>query len=322
MTNTVLDLAAEFRAGLLAQDAEVLERLVGAYLQLYGRLKDKIDIFLLKYELLEEPTKAAVARLAQYGDLLQAIEEELAKYSAYAEVEISGAARAAIELAIRDTTAYLNFYGLERPAMLPTKAIEAMLGFLKPDGPLYARLGELAGAHAAKVGDAILEGVGLGYNPIKVAKSIENYMGGGLTDALRNARTVQLYSYREATRANYMMNSDVVQGWIWWAELDDEVCMACAAEHGEVHGLEENLDGHYNCRCAMLPYLGDNPVEQGGEEWFEGLSEDMQRQMMGEEKFEAWSEGKFDFGDLATTTHSDVFGDMRVERSLQELVGG
>lgn len=319
MPNSILSLSAKFRRALLLQDEQMIARLVDAYLRLYGRLVDKIDLLMFEYGAMAEPTKAAVAKLARYGDLLEGIESELSKYSAYAQVEIDAAARAAIDLAIKDTTTYLNFYGLSQPAVLPAAAIETLLGFLHPDGALYKRLGQLAGYNTAKVADALLEGIGLGYGPKKVARLIQQYMGGGLTDALRMARTTHLYAYREATRANYIANSDVVQGWIWYAELDGSVCMSCVAMHGSIHPLSEKLDDHYNGRCAMLPYLGDNPVEQSGEAWFGEQSEELQKKMMGG-KWDAWHDGKFDFGQLSTISHSDVFGDMRGEISLKDLL--
>ena len=320
MPDTVTGLAAKFRKALLLQDEKMIARLVEAYLRLYERLTDKIDLLMFEIGAMADPSKAAVSRLARYGDLLQSIENELSKYSAYTQVEIETTTRAAIDLAIKDTANYLQFYGLSQPAMLPTAAIETLLGFLSPEGAMYKWLGARSGENTAKVANALLEGIGFGYSPAKVARIIEEYLGGGLTEALRMARTAHMYAYREATRANYIMNSDVVKGWIWFAELDGSVCMSCVAQHGEIFPLSEKLDDHYNGRCSMLPYLGDNPLEQSGEQWFGEQSAEMQKKMMGQGKWDAWKDDKFKFGQLSTTTYNDVFGDMRGETSLKDLL--
>jgi SPP1 gp7 family putative phage head morphogenesis protein len=169
---------------------------------------------------------------------------------------------------------------------------------------------------------AILEGVAQGFNPRKIAEEIQGAFGGGLTDALRNTRTVQLYAYRDSARANYMASDGIVTGWVWFAELDADVCEACAAEHGSIHDLDETLDGHYNCRCAALPYIeGLTGDISSGEDWFNGLSESDQAAWMGPGKYDAWQQGKFEFGDLSKVVPNDVFGPMTVPSTLGELVG-
>jgi SPP1 gp7 family putative phage head morphogenesis protein len=168
---------------------------------------------------------------------------------------------------------------------------------------------------------AIIDGVGSGYNPRKIADAIEGAFGGGLTDALRNTRTVQLWSYRESARANYQA-SGVVDGWIWWAELDADTCEACVAEHGSIHDLDEQLDGHYNCRCAPIPFIeGVTPEVGTGEDYFNGLSEDEQKSMLGPGKYDAFKAGKFEFSQLAKQVPNEIYGTMRQAASLKDLVG-
>ena len=318
---TVIELADKFRKALIREDEAAMRRLVEAYQDLYSRLGDKIEKFVLKLETQPEWTRAQVTRLAQYGELIKEIERELRGYQEYARVEISTGARKAIDFAVADTARFMRAAGYVKPVMLPTAAIETMLGFLQPEGALYKRLMGLAGENAGKVANSILEGIGLGYNPRKVAGLITKELGGGLTDALRMARTSHLYAYREATRANYIANDNVVKGWIWWAELDGETCMSCVAMHGTVHELDETLDDHYNGRCAMLPYLGDNAPEATGKDWFDRQDEATQRAMMGATKYEAWKDGKFEFGQLSGTHTDDVYGEMRGETPLKELLG-
>jgi hypothetical protein len=117
-------------------------------------------------------------------------------------------------------------------------------------------------------------------------------------------------------------NGDVVSGWYWIAELDADVCMSCVAMHGTLHSNDETLDDHHNGRCAMIPAVVEapNPIEQGGQEWFDSLPEDQQRAMMGAGKHDAYSSGKFDFSALSSQGKDDVWGTTRTETPLKELV--
>jgi hypothetical protein len=91
--------------------------------------------------------------------------------------------------------------------------------------------------------------------------------------------------------------------------------------HGIIHGLDETLNDHHNGLCAMLPYLGGrNPVTQGGETWFSNLDKATQIKMMGQSKWDAWTAGKFQFADITGTHDDPVYGSMRIERSLKDLL--
>jgi hypothetical protein len=66
----------------------------------------------------------------------------------------------------------------------------------------------------------------------------------------------------------------------------------------------------------------DRIIEEGsGEEWFNAQSEATQRDMLGPGKYEAWKDGKFEFGDLSKTVDDPVYGPMRQEATLKELMG-
>ena len=318
---TVAELAAAFKAAIDKADAAALTRLAKTYMVLYERMQGKLDSYLLALSKLQNPTKGQVMRLTQYQSLIDALETELTKYSAYVEVEIRNSVDGAVEMAIKQTKAYLAAAGYSMPATLPKNAIIAMLGFLKEDAPLWARLNKLAPMNAQKVADALLEGIAFGYNPAKTASMFESVMGNGLTDAMRMSRTAQLYASREANRAMYVANDDVVSGWVWYSSLDTDTCMACAAEHGTFHTNDESMDSHYSCRCTSIPVVkGYDDKIQTGEDWFKGLSEKQQRDMMGGDTYAAWKEGKFDLSDMAGRRHDDVYGEMLARVPLSELL--
>lgn len=319
----VVTLATDYRAALGRLELAAARRLVSAYGAIAGRLDDLIAALTEQIGAMEEPTRAAVLRIDRYRRLLSQIESELSKFSGAAEIEMVQTARAAIALAGQHALGLVEAYGVRANwNRLNAAAVETLLGFLKPDGPLFARLAELAPRTAALVGEKLLEGVALGRGPRQLAAEITKSLGVGLTDSLRMTRTVVNYSYRESTRANYAANSDVVSQWQWFAELDSDVCLACAAEHGNIYPLDTIQNSHHNCRCTMLPVIqGESAAIQSGEAWFNSLPESQQRDMMGPGRYEAWQAGKFEFSQLVRERDDDVYGPMKSETPLKELVG-
>ena len=98
--------------------------------------------------------------------------------------------------------------------------------------------------------------------------------------------------------------------------------MSCVAQHGSFHPLDERLNDHHNGLCVPLPAVEGypNPVEGTGEDWFSQQSEAVQKQMMGPGKFDAWLKGKITIPQMTATRPDDVYGDMRFEPPLKDLV--
>ena len=324
MANNLPQLAKRQRAEMLAEDEKNLEAIARAYALMYDRLAGDVEALTLAMESADEPmTRREVEALPQYKRLVRRGKEELDKFTAYLETALGAAAAGAIALGLAHSSGLISsltdqkFTGLDRGVM------PQLLKYLDPDGPLYKRLQELTGATVDRVTQTILDGVSSGYNPRKIAGMIRDSFGGGLTDSLRNVRTVQLYSYRDSARANYMASDGLVSGWVWFAELDADVCLSCVAMHGSVHSLDETLDDHYNGRCAALPYIEGLTGEiETGQSWFESLSDEEQVTMMGNEKHGAYKDGKFEFSQLSKQYETPVYGLMRSETPLIDLIGG
>ena len=326
MTDTVIELADKFKAALVKNDLGAQRRLITAYKGLWATIREKVDTLILAIQATEEITPAQLQRLKYYGALLDGIREELTRYSAYSQVEMSTAAREAIRLG-EGNARILTAASLGDTAIasqlnrINPIAIEKLLGFLTPGGELYKRLNGMPNYTADQVANAILEGVGLGKNPAAIAKAITKAMGMALTDSMRTVRTVQLWSYREANRASYLANSDVVRGWIWYADTA-KACPACMAMHGTEHGLDESLDDHYGGGCAELPLvIGAKNDIPSGESVFSQLPEAEQKARLGADKWQAWKDGAFSFDQLATQHTDDVYGSMRSVTSLKDLLG-
>ena len=319
---TPIELAKRQKDILAKVDVENLERVSQAYQLMYSRLSGDVEALRLAIEAMDKPTAAMIRKLSQYKDLVRKAEREMTRFTAYLETVIDRASFEAIRLGLSDSEALIRAAGITGQLRgIAPNAMREALRYLAEDGKLYKRLQLLTGATVDKVSQAIFEGIGAGWNPRKIAAAIQDAFGGGLTDALRNTRTVQIKSYQDSARANYIA-SGVVEKWIWYAELDADVCLSCAAMHGTLHDLDETLDDHYNGRCAALPYIEGltEPIESG-QTWFDNLSAAEQAAMMGQSKYDAYKEGKFEFSQLSKEHENDVYGNMRSETPLKDLLG-
>lgn len=339
----LLQEAERYRAAILAMERRHAVRLTDAYGRLWQRLGNQVRALQQQIVTLDDADRVAgkIRRLGSVQSLRRQIEEELRRFAIFADEEISIGAREAIAAGLKRSEQMI-LSGFPEPVQaviastfnrLHTDAVETMLGFLADDSPLHTALTERLGPEVAqRVGDKLVEGIGLGVNPREVARLIRKELGLGLNWSLTTARTAQIWAYREVTRANYVANSHVVKGWTWQAALDDRTCMSCVAQDGTEHPPEDVLNGHHNCRCAAVPItkswreLGIDLPEtrqpvQTGREWFEGLSRFEQRKRMGPSMFKAWEAGEFDFADLSQPYTDPVYGEMLAEASLKGLLG-
>ena len=285
-------------------------------------------------------SRASIARLEALRSLRNQAADELSRWAVYADQEISQAASREVVAGLNDSRGMVQSYFANprtqaaigaRFDMLPAEQVETMLGFLDQSSPLHANFtNQFADAVVRRLEETLIDGIALGYNPRKVAGLIRRELGVGLQWAMTTARTAQLNAYREATRANYVANRDIVDGWIWYAEVGSpRTCMSCIAKHGSRHPVDEVLNDHHNGRCTAIPIvplaerLGIRmPQVESGETYFRGLPEAQQRARMGVGMYEALRNGAFEFPRLSVEYEDPVYGTMNREATLTELAGG
>src|SRR5512146_298123 len=327
----MIDLAMELRKKLLRRDAAALAKVAKAYQQIYERTQLEMENLINKILANGgEMTLGQIQRLGQYKQLLETVQNEVDDFGTWFKLNTRQEAQALIAQASKDAQLLIReaVAGDARlTAMIQSinpRVIETLLGFLDTNGELwkYWSRGEAGETAAKKITQAIIENIGLGRNPRAWKTALADAMGSSLTSALRTARTIQLWSYREANRANYAANDHVVKGWQWLAELDDHVCPACVALHGKVFTLEEPMEGHWNCRCTIVPISILTNIDdiEKGEAWFAKQSEATQKALLGPGKYEAWKNGRFEFSQLATHADDTVFGKMWLETPLKDLI--
>lgn len=338
MPNAVVQLSEIQRKLSNRREAAAFSELIRQFKSIKYNLDGDIQAFLNEYEKLENPTVQQVRRMESFRRLIERSERELEDYAAYMRLELRNKAFEEEKAGSKDALAILAVAivlgasgskpltrGVQAVAakaqgqLRTSSAVEIVGEYLAPGSELFKRLGKLPNVTASTVAKAILDSVAAGKNPVTIGRMITKAFGLGLTDSLRMMRTMQLYAYRQANHENYRANG--VDQWVWFADLGG-ACMACLSMHGTIHPNTETLNDHHNGKCRPLPVVAGNTwVDQSGKDYFDGLDEADKIKRMGKSKYEAYAGGKFEFDQLVGVRNDPVFGDMRFEESLKNILG-
>ena len=197
----------------------------------------------------------------------------------------------------------------------------------------------LSGAMTDAVRSQLTQGIAAGSNPREVARrvvaDVEGAFNGGLARASTIARTEMLDANRAASQATAEENLDVIQAQIWVATLDARTCMSCVSMHGEefppdAFGPEDHPNGRCTFIAKLKPWeeLGivgvDEPPDQlqDAQAWFDNLTEDTQRAMLGPGKYDLWANGDMSWDDMSVKRDNSDWRAAYYERSLRDMPGG
>ena len=185
-------------------------------------------------------------------------------------------------------------FGPETWGTINKAAYAKAVGFLgHHEAPLRQLIDKLGLDTRVAVQAEWAKGFGLGYNPKKIARNIKDATA---NIALGRARTIARTEFHRAyrmTQREQFMQSDVIKGWVWHANLDLGTCAVCISEAGSQHPAFEILDGHPNCRCTMLPL-----TKTWGELGFPGVAGDVPL-ALGAQKGSTFMLNKLGTGDTA-----------------------
>ena len=349
---TLYEQAQAYREALLRGDrqaAAALIRSYGAAYQRLGRELDSVRGAIAKARdagLADKDIPALLYREGRIQVLAEKVRTEITKFAGDADIIVGGAIDVARTQGAEHAGQLLQMALPEGVAVSPattpgsplapvvpesiglatgaTTQVTAATQAGAPVGQLLASLGPEA---AKSVTDALVSSIAVGKNPNVVAREIRTALGGNLTRALTIARTETLRAYREASRAEYMANADVLRGWIWTADLSNRTCAACWAQHGSVHPLGEIMATHPRCRCSMVPAtrswkelgFGSTPESvqiQEGPAIFRRLPESDQRAILGDAKYRAYAGRQITLPDLVAKRESPVWGPSTSEAGL------
>ena len=336
MAEPIQEIIARYQQAVRGVDAEAVARLVESYKRVYNEIHAKAEALVLEAVASKEPlSKAAIRKLDRYVQLQKTMRAELGRYGAVVDDVVGIAqsrgveqgAEAAQQLMLDMFPAELRSSITPVLQRMPKEAVTALVGALQKESPLASITLAKWGERTSRiVSERLISGLTRGIGSRKTAREImaalDDPLGMPLSKALTIARTETNRAFRSATKETYARNPHIVKGWIWGANIngDPTPCLACWAMHGTKHPVDEDLADHPNGRCTMLPItptfreMGLDVDEPGqtvptGEQEFGALPEARQREIMGETRYQAYRAGKFAFKDLATTRHSDEWGD-------------
>lgn len=349
-TDTGSDLqraAQRLRDALEARTQEASNQITRSWLVAQQRIDLEVQTLLSKMEAARlagiEPSPAWLYQERRLAALTDAIQDQVAEWARTAEPAVRDLAYAAAAQAsegareLAREAARVDLPGVEASFTdLAPENMATILGHLAPGGPLRDLLVSLGAETAMAAQEALLTGVLLGKGSDWIGRNLQQALDIPRWRADTIARTEALRAFRETSRETYRA-SNVVESWVWTAALDRRTCPACVAMHGRKFRLEEQLDGHPRCRCAMVPVtkswaeLGMDPAldemnpsipMETGEEWLKRQTPQTQRAVLGPGKYALYADGKANLPDFVARTSNDRWGTMRRERSLRELAEG
>ena len=204
---------------------------------------------------------------------------------------------------------------------LPVGALTTYAGMLGDGTPLFRLLSEAYPYSLDGIIKALLEGTARGLSPRAVAREMANRMGIGLVNITRIARTESMRAFKSSSLEQYR-ESGVVEGYIRCANKAT-ACLACLALDGEHLDNEENLDDHPNGYCFPVPEVRGAPAldYQNGPDWLAQQDEDKQRQVMGDTRYEMYSDG-MPISDMVEMKTDETWGNSPQLVPIGDLEGG
>ena len=347
LPGSVYALADDFADALEADQVAAVDQVLAAWGQTYGRVRVELDQVFHKIDAAKaagKPIKPAwLYQQTRLSSALDTAKEELARYAEHASQVAIDAQASAVKAGLKHAEKLATQALTEAsPALaasfvhLNEANLRAVVGFLANGSPLDSLVAALPAQTAEALRLALVRGVTLGKGVDWMRRQVDAAMGMARHRAETIVRTESHRAYRYVARQTYLANEHVLEGWTWHAHLDALCCPACVIMHGTVHAVDETLDGHPRCRCAMVPRTkswGDldpaladlpdtRPDIEPGKAWFQRQSPGLQRALLGPGKCAAWKAGTLSLDDLVARTFSSTWGTMRRERSLAEIKAG
>ena len=336
----VLQVTEQYRAALRAREAQAVRQLATAYAQVARQLAIETVKLSAKVEKMRaaglEVSAWRIAEMERYREVMAQVEQQLVALGAEGARMIDDLRREAVLTGV--DMAEAQVLALIPPSVsisfnrLSLAAIETMTGFLAQGAPLARLLEELGSVIARQIGDLLLNGLALGWNPRVVARLIRRQTGMALTRALRIARTEQLRAWRISSIQGYRDQGSLIKGYRRHAQADDRTCIACLLLDGTFYELQENFTDHIQGRCAILPvtrswqelgFVGipdTNPEWQAGRDWFLEQNEGVQQDIIGAPLYTAWQGRRISLDDMTTLHSSAIWGDAWGQASLQQAL--
>jgi hypothetical protein len=312
-----------WRQRLLREYAPAQREVGNAYLSATIRLKPYIVAFERALDDLPDettPTRGVLLTMPEYQRLINATDDQMQRFANTTE-RVSTALQAtatASGLAVAEALAGRAVAQVWRRAS--SDAVANLINFV--DSPAMQSRFLTFGANAARtISDVVITNFVQGRGAIATARAVRDFVDvTPLSWATNMTRTVQVYSYRYANHAAYQANSQILEGWRWSSARDARTCISCWSQDGKVFTLDQTLNDHHQGRCAPIPIVRGSSIRWNtGEDVFNGLPVDRQREIMGAGLYDAWKRGDAQFSEFSRPYHDSVYGEMLRRATNREM---
>jgi hypothetical protein len=305
----------KFREQMDARDERLMSMLGRRWIEMEKELQSAMEALaeeMARRSAEETITEQLVRRSERFESLRKQMEEQAASFAEDAARIIADAQADALEAGMQSARFAISAsasaaYGITFNR-LNISAVEAMIGFAGDGSPLWTLLLKDFGAAVDGLIRALVTGVATGQGVNKIIRAMIDGFGMGLDRAILIARTETQRAYRMGAAAQYR-ESGVVTGFMRLVKKEG-ACLGCLLLDGETFELKDEMDDHPNGRCVAVPIVRgvDPPEWEKGPEWLKKQSEEKQRAIMGDKRYELWKSG-VPLEDMASKVHDDVWGD-------------
>lgn len=269
---------------------------------------------------------------------LRVVESQMDHYATMGEVTANQMQRIGVQLGQQGAQALLQSTvpaGIKYVFGVPdARAIANMVGMTADGSPLSVLFDRFGREASQNVKNALIQGITLGDNPRKVARDVAQALDVSRQRALVIAQNEMMRACRGANSESFKANADVLDGWVWQADLGG-ACLACTEQNGSVHPVDEDMASHVRCECVMLPLtkswsdilgsdidtsdLEDTSIDiPSGASWFDQQDEATQMSILGKSRFQLYQDG-MSLSDMVGTKSDDTWGDSIYIKPLKEL---
>lgn len=252
---------------LLAEDWQSVE----------DRLQPLLDSVALAWTTLDDP--AGIYMTRPYARLMAAVKGHVEAFASRAEGEAGEISQVAAERGERLAMGFLSLYGinfLAAASRLPRKSLK--------DAPRIA---------LTALVDAIEDGP-----DDFVMRALE-----GMRSALSYAQVRTHDQIVQSLQTGMAAVYNQTQGMVYqrFSVLGKRTCIACILLHGRVYRSPSEFYDHPNGFCFIIPVPEGEELPippDAGLDWFRGLSPEEQREILGDEYYAAWIEGRYELIEL------------------------
>lgn len=299
---------------LLSADSRMQELFAARWRDIEAALETRIMVLAEELAQMEAAgdviSQSTLFRMARYQTLLAQTQVEIDQLVAEADRTISSQQRTLARQGIDDATTAVRAQTIRAGVTaLPIAAVENMIGVASDGSPLALLLREAHPAAAARMTDVLLTNTALGVNPRQTAREMQQATRAGLDRMLTIARTEQLRVYRQASIDTFKATG-LVPRFKRLATRDRRTCLQCLVLDGKTYALDEIMPTHPNCRCVPVPVVTGAPALrwQIGRDWLTEQPAEVQREIMGAARYEAWAAGELALADMVRVQSNPIWG--------------